>query len=229
MVRHWLRHRGPRFRTKLFFNALGAVATAIALVIIVAAKFKEGAWMTVIVVPGTVLLLYKINRHYTYIGRRVRRPGNFRTAELRKPAVIIPINSWDRMAEKAMRFGLMLSDDITAIHVRTEHDDDDRLIDLWKKNVEAPAERTHGPVPRLEILDSPYRRVAHRILDFVNGVAKQKPDHPIAVVIPERVEQHWYQYLLRRFRAARLRTLLFREGPSNVVVINTPYHLRNGR
>lgn len=64
MVRHWLRKRGRRYRTKLFFNAVGAMITSVVLGIIIVAKFKEGAWVTVIVVPGSVLLLRKIHQHY---------------------------------------------------------------------------------------------------------------------------------------------------------------------
>lgn len=64
MVRHWMRKRGRRYRLKLIFNAAGAVITASVLVIIILAKFKEGAWVTVIVMPAAVLLLKKIGRHY---------------------------------------------------------------------------------------------------------------------------------------------------------------------
>jgi amino acid transporter len=64
MVKHWLRRRGRRYRTKLFFNAFGAAVTFVVLLIIIVAKFKEGAWLTVIVAPGAVLLLNRINRHY---------------------------------------------------------------------------------------------------------------------------------------------------------------------
>lgn len=64
MVRHWLRKRGPRYRTKLLFNAVGALITSVSLLIIIVAKFKEGAWLIVIVAPAAVLLLWKIGQHY---------------------------------------------------------------------------------------------------------------------------------------------------------------------
>lgn len=71
MVRHWLRKRGRRYRTKLFFNAVGAVITSVSLVIIIFAKFKEGAWLTVIVAPTAVLLLRNIGQHYRSEANRV--------------------------------------------------------------------------------------------------------------------------------------------------------------
>lgn len=74
MVRHWLRKRGRRYRTKLMFNAVGAVITSVVLGIIIVAKFKEGAWVTVIVAPGAVLLLRKIGQHY-HAGGEKKRSG----------------------------------------------------------------------------------------------------------------------------------------------------------
>ena len=66
--------------------------------------------------------------------------------------MIIPIGGWDKVAERALRFGLRLSDDITAVHVTTEQDDPKRLRELWAENVEKPARAAHSAVPRLEIL-----------------------------------------------------------------------------
>ena len=69
MVKHWLRKSGRRYRTKLLFNAVGATITFVVLMIIIVAKFREGAWLTVIVAPGAVLLLRKIGQHYKNVGR----------------------------------------------------------------------------------------------------------------------------------------------------------------
>jgi amino acid transporter len=70
MVRHWMRKRGRRYRTKLAFNAIGATITFVVLMIIVVAKFREGDWLTVIVAPAAVLLLQRIHQHYRKISRR---------------------------------------------------------------------------------------------------------------------------------------------------------------
>jgi amino acid transporter len=70
MVRHWMRKRGRRYRTKLAFNAIGATITFVVLMIIIVAKFREGAWLTVIVAPAAVLLLRRIRQHYRKIAPR---------------------------------------------------------------------------------------------------------------------------------------------------------------
>lgn len=196
MVRHWLRKRGPKFRTKLFFNAIGAVTTAIVLVIIIVAKFQEGAWMIVIVAPALVLLLRKINKHFRKIGRQVGQAINLRTS------------------------------DITAVQVSKEGEDKEKLRKLGKENVENPAAEAHATIPRLEILDSPYRQISKPVTDFVNKIAKQDRDRLLAVIIPELIEPHWYEYLLHNFLGAQLKARLFLNGHDRVVVINTPWALR---
>jgi amino acid transporter len=225
MVKHWLRNRGPRFRSKLFYNALGATTTAVALVIIVLAKFKEGAWITVIVIPAAVLLLRTIKRHYSKIDSEAAQPIDLQVSALDEPAVVIPINGWNAATGKAVRFGMMLSNDVTAVHVRTERDDSWHLRELWCENVEKPAIRAHSTIPHLEILESPYRRVPEPILDYVNTLAREKENRLIAVIIPQLIEPHWYEYFLHSFYGARLRTRLFQYGNERIVVVNIPWRL----
>jgi amino acid transporter len=227
MVRHWLRKRGPRYRTKLFVNAIGAVTTAIVLVIIILAKFKEGAWMTVVVAPGLVVLLRKINQHYKKIAREVGQAVELHPSEINPPAVIIPVKHWNRVTERAVRFGLLLSKDITAIHVSTEKEDKGRLQELWREKVEKPAEGLHAPIPQLRIIDSPYRQISEPIIEFVNKTAKEKADRPVAVIIPELVEPHWYEFLLHNLYGPKLEAELLIKGDERVIVINAPWRLRD--
>jgi amino acid transporter len=106
MVAHWRRKRGKHARTKLAVNAVGATMTSIGLVIIVVAKFVEGAWITLIVGPGLVWLFWKIKHHYGCIAREIDRPVKLQTGKLRPPMVIIPVDAWNCVTERALRFGL---------------------------------------------------------------------------------------------------------------------------
>ncbi len=225
MVLHWLRRRGRGYRTKLAFNALGAATTAVALVVIIMAKFLEGAWMTVIFVPTFTLLFMAIHRHYKRVARIVEHPLKLQAEKcLQHPIVIIPIQGWDRVAERAVRFGLLLSDEVTAIHVTTE-EDEPHLRKLWAEKVEKPAKTANFAIPRLEIIPSPYRRIEEPILNFVKEMRRKDPDRLIAVIIPELVEPHWYEYVLHNLHAARLRASIFMLRDRRVVVISTPWYL----
>lgn len=226
MVVHWLRRPGRGTLVKLTLNAIGAAATACALGIIILAKFAEGAWLTVVVVPGLVLLLNRINRRYRKVNEEIAGPLKLEAAHLENPAVIVPVDSWNRAAEKALRFGLLLSDDVTALHISTERDPGDQLKRVWKEKVEAPARDVGTAIPHLEMVESPYRKIYAPILEFINRVKEEKPGRLIAVVIPELVEPHWYEYLLHNLHGARLRAGLFMARDDRTIVITTPWYLR---
>ena len=142
--------------------------------------------------------------------------------------MIIPIDSWNRVTERALRFGLEMSDDITALHVACgKESDSESLQETWAEKVEKPARAANATVPRLEIIHSPYRQIYEPILKFVQKKEQENKDRLVAVVIPELVEPHWYERLLHNIRGAGLRALLFLQGDRRTVVITTPWYLRD--
>jgi amino acid transporter len=227
MVGHWLHKRGRGAHVSMFLNGTGAICTSIALAIIIVAKFIEGAWVTLIIVPGLVLLFQQIHKRYRKITRELGKSVELKTAKVQPPIVIIPIGGWDRVAERALRFGMEMSDDVIALHVTTENDETKNLRELWTQNVEQPAKEAKASVPRLKILTSPYRQIYDPILDFVKKTRREKTDRLVAVIIPELVEPHWYEYLLHNHHGAVLRARLFRERDQRTIVITTPWYLRD--
>ena len=180
MVVHWARRPGRGVRVKLFYNGFGAVTTTLALIVIIVAKFAEGAWMTIVSVPTLFFLLRRINHHFKKIEAELGEPLELNARESEPPVVIVPIDNWDRRAERAVRFGLALSNDVIALHVVTEPDDRQRIRELWRDKVDRAARAAHAPVPLLEIVDSPYRRLFDPILEFVNRARDEKPGRVIA-------------------------------------------------
>ena len=67
MVIHWRRRREPGATRSLVVNAVGATATATTLVLVLASKFVEGAWITVLLVAGMILLMRSVRAHYEFI------------------------------------------------------------------------------------------------------------------------------------------------------------------
>ncbi len=226
MVRHWLRTGGRAMHANLFFNALGAVTTAVALVIIIIAKFVEGAWITVLVVPGLVAMFIQIRRHYQRVQREVEQPIALKTWKVQQPLVIMMIDGWNRVAERALEFGLRISDDVTAVHVTREDEDTAHLRALWKEKAEQPARAANSAVPRLEIIKSPYRKAYQPLLDLVEKTKREKPGRIIAVIIPELAEPHWYGYLLDNWYGAGLRARLLLGHDDRTIVITVPWYLR---
>lgn len=227
MVMHWLRKGGQASGLNLVYNGLGALATGVVLAIIIMVKFAEGAWLVVVVAPALVFLLHKINRHYKRIKREVEDPLRLVRRKLKPPVVIVPIDGLDRVAAKAVRIGALLSNDIIALHICTERDDKRRLRKLWEERVATPAKAVNLAVPRLEMIDSPYRRIYQPILDFISRTKKDHPDRLVAVIIPELVEPHWYEYLLHNLHGQVLKSLLYFKGDDRTIVVNSPWYLKD--
>ncbi len=226
MVVYWLRKENRQFRYKWGVNALGAVITAIALVIIIITKFIEGAWIIVFLAPALAFLMHRIKRHYEKIAHQIENPIKINPRSLKRPVVIIPIHGLDLIAEKAIQFGMLLSDDITAVFIDAGYEDVERLQQLWHEKIEMPAKKADKGIPKLEIIQSPYRRIYKPLLNFVDKVRKERKNRLIALIIPELVEPKWYEYLLHNIHAPGLRALLFLKRDPRTIVITIPWYLR---
>jgi amino acid transporter len=227
MVEHWRLSRIRKHRrSRIAVNAIGATTTGIALLIIVAAKFREGAWVTLLVVPGLIVMFKAISRHYSRVSREINTPIRLQTWKVLPLTVVLPIDAWNKVTERAVRFALELSHDITAVHV-TSHSDNKRLRKRWCEVVEEPAREAGYEPPRLEIIHSPYRQLFQPLLDFVERVKQEKPDRLVAVIVPEVVQPRWWEYLLHNHRAMGLKAALFLKGDQRTIVINTPWYIRD--
>jgi amino acid transporter len=225
MVLHWKRVGGAGSTAALVVNAVGAVATAIAVVVIVIAKFVEGAWITLILIPGMFALFTAVRQHYAHVANQLRVDRTIDLSRSEPPVVVVPIAGWNTVTERALRFGWQLSRDPITVYVSRSEGDEQALRRDWEVYVAAPVRRAGLPDPRLEIIPSPYRRLVKPIVEYVHRLKQEHPDRLIAVVIPELVETHWYQYLLHNHRAEWLKADLLLEEDQRVVVINVPWYL----
>nr|WP_242605276.1 APC family permease [Fluoribacter gormanii] len=226
MVMYWLRKENRKVRYKLVVNALGAIVTAIALFIIVITKFIEGAWIIVLLAPILAFLMHRIKCHYERIAHEIENPIKIDPLSLKPPVVIIPIHGLDLIAEKAIQFGMLLSDDVTAVFIDAGSGGAARLKQLWHEKIELPAQKAEKGIPKLEIIESPYRRIYKPLLKFVRKIRKERKNRLIALIIPELVEPKWYEYLLHNIHAPGLRALLFLERDPRMIVITIPWYLR---
>ena len=67
MVVHWLKNRGPHWFKSALVNGLGALVTGITVVVVLVAKFAEGAWITLLFIPLTIVFFMIVRRHYHYV------------------------------------------------------------------------------------------------------------------------------------------------------------------
>jgi amino acid transporter len=224
MVVHWRKVGGPGSRRSMFVNGLGAFATAITVAVVLVAKFIEGAWIVVVLVPAMILMMRAVKHHYTRVERETAATGPIDTAILGEPIIVVPVEHWSVVAEKAIRFAWRLSKDIHVVHVECG-EDTDSLCRTFPTLVEAPAKAAGLPVPQLVVLKSPFRFIVRPILDYALELEKANPDKTIAVLIPELVESRWYYFLLHNNRSQVLKALLLFSGNERTTVINIPWYL----
>ncbi|HJU16140.1 MAG TPA: APC family permease [Stellaceae bacterium] len=240
MAVHWRRRRRaaephgepqePRggLLWRMGINGTGAAATGAALLVILAAKFVEGAWITIVAIPCVLLLLKVIKRYYDGIDLQLRAAGAIDLRPQQPPVVVTAIARWDRLADKAVRYSLLLSPDVHAVHLtRLEGPEAEEALGQlrrqWREDVERPARAAGLAPPQLVMLPSPYRSFAGRVLRYIAALKAHDPDRPIAVVVPELVREHWWDYLLQGWRGARLRATLLRHGGPNLAVVIVPW------
>ncbi len=225
MVAHWRRNRGPGARRSMLISGLGALATGATVVVVILAKFTEGAWITVVTIPAILLLMYGVRRHYDNIGRELASPGPLDVKGISEPLVVIPLQQWSKLSKHAVCAALAISREVTALYV-TEENKSDEFCNHWTHNVTEPAREANLPPPELVVLKSPFRFVVTPIVDYVIKMADENPGRRVIAIIPELVEHHWYNYFLHSQRASLLKALLLVKGNDRISVLNIPWYFK---
>ena len=225
MVAHWLRVGGAHRTRNMVVNGVGAVATGVTLIVVLVAKFAEGAWVMTLLVPLLLVTFGAVRRHYHAVSLEIANPHPLNVAGIKPPIVIIPMSQWNKMSQKGLRFALKLSPEIYVVQIRAGNRTEDDLTRRWPEYVAAPTLAAGLPTPQLVTVASPYRHVFNPLIDYVLEMKRTHPDRQIAVLIPELIARRWYHHLLHNKRAAMLKALLLVRGDEDIVVINVPWYL----
>src|SRR5246127_3509384 len=188
MVMHWRKNRGPHWLKSALVNGLGALVTGITTVVVLVAKFREGAWITLLFIPLTIVLFVLVRRHYHSVKMLTSCKIPVNAAGLSEhPIAVIAIDHWSNISRQGIEFAARLSPKLIAVHVEPgEHAA--LLQEDWERYVAKPYRESGAAPPELVILPSPYRFVVLPIVDYVLKLAERFPGGKIAVVIPEFVE-----------------------------------------
>jgi hypothetical protein len=224
MVMHWKRNRGSWHN--ILINGVGAVATGITTLVVLTAKFIDGAWVTVLLIPLILLAMIWIHHHYQKVADEISSTTAVDFGGIQPPIAITPIGNWSRVTENALKFAYTVSHEVRAVHVSAGDETENAFCGHWTTYAEIPARRAGLPPPELVVLESPYRWVLNPILEYVLQVLEQNPGREVAVILPEMVERHWYHYFLHNQRAEVLKAWLLLKGNKRIVLINVPWYLK---
>ncbi|MFM8875273.1 MAG: APC family permease [Anaerolineae bacterium] len=201
---------------KMFVNGFGAICTAVVMMVFAVTKFKDGAYLVLILIPILVGVFWMIHRHYNNLAKNLSL-DNFGVipSQTHRHRVIMPVSGVHQGTLSALRYARMLSDDVTAVHIVIEPDDAEKTRKKWE---------TWGEGVRLVMLDSPFRLFVEPLLEYIADLAeKRQPGEIITVVVPEFVSENRWTAALHTNTADILRTQL--KNQHGIVITNVPYHV----
>ena len=227
MVMHWSKNRGPHWIKSALVNGFGAFVTGITVVVVLVAKFVEGAWITLLFIPLMILFFVVVRRHYHSVKvlTASRTPVDAGSL-LQPPLVVIPIDRWSNIVRQGVEFAARLSPDVIALHVEpTEHSE---LLQMdWEQYVRQPFQAAGKEPPQLHVLPSPYRFIIVPVVQFILDLSKSHPERSIVVVIPELVEDKWYEYFFHNQRGRLLEWVLLARGNERIFTVSAPWYIRH--
>jgi hypothetical protein len=225
MVMHWRKKRGPGWVRSAFVNGLGGVVTGVTTCVVLVAKFAEGAWITLLFIPTTIFVFVLVRRHYhaVKVMTACKLPVNVDGLKLH-PIAVIAIDRWSNITRQGIHFAARLSPEVIAVHVEpNEHSE--LLESEWENYVVKPFRSAGKEPPELHFLPSPYRFVIVPFVQFILELSKKNPTRNIVVVIPELVEDRWYEYFLHNQRARLLEWALLARGNERIFTVSAPWYV----
>jgi amino acid transporter len=209
-------HFDPKWKSKMFMNGLGAIATACVMLVFSITKFKDGAWIVLLLIPSLVALFMMIHRHYRSLAsslslERYGEPPPY----MGRHRVLVPVSNVHQGTLAALRYARMLSDDVTAVHVSVDPDETEKVQKKWE---------TWGQGTRLVIVESPYRLFLEPLLRYLEDIiANRQPNETVTIVVPQFIPARRTYNALHMQTADMLRKeLLSKPG---VVITDVPYQV----
>ena len=204
----------PHWMTKLVINGFGAVCTAVVMVVFAITKFKDGAWIIVILIPVLVGFFFSIHHHYRRLAQKLSLQHYHSTA-IKRHRVVVLIAGVHRGSLAALTYARTLSEDVTSLHVSTDPVESQKIREKWEM---------YGEGTRLVLLESPYRLLIEPVMNYIEQLLdKRMPNEIITVVVPQFVPKHWWENFLHSQTAMMLRmAFMFKPG---LVIIEVPYQI----
>jgi amino acid transporter len=215
MVRRHLRLREPGWNRGVLINGLGALLTAVVMVVLGVTKFTHGAWAVLALIPVLVLIFKSINQHYRNVAEQLSLTTAARPSPVRRITAVVLVSGIHKGVLPALQLARSLApDNVTAVIVNLDQEHTDKIRARWCD---------WGCDVPLVVLESPYRSLISPLLKYIDEVDGRYHDDELLVIMPEFVPARWWEHLLHNQTGLLLRTALtFRKGKT---VISVPYKL----
>jgi len=220
MLTKWRKEKTKGWRHKAFINGLGATVTLATVVILGYTKFKDGAWIVLILLPILVFLMYRIKEHYQIVAKQLKFTLNERPKVMnfleQKRYVILPIDTLNKAFLKTFNYARTISDNVIVIHVSVDDEVTQKLMKKWQDyNLGIP----------IVVKKSPYRDIIKTLVKFIESEETLFGEkNTVTVVMPQFVVEKWWQNILHNQTALFIRGLLLKRR--NIAVVTVPYIIK---
>ena len=179
MVKHHLDRRTGRWRWGVIVNGTSGILSFIVVAIFIVAKFREGAWIIVVVAPIMFWALLRLRRSYAKEEEvlRVESAAVDERASQRRHTVIVFVDSFDMAASRAIAYARTLSRSTRAVHFDIDDTVTRHLVDRW-------AEVAPKWMP-LDVIACPDRRLERASIELVAEIVAD-PEVECTILLPRR-------------------------------------------
>jgi hypothetical protein len=220
MVKHHLDERGDHWRRSVLVNGFSAVLTAFIVLIFATVKFKEGAWVVVLVGPLMYFGLIRLHRQYVDEEKQLEE-GAAEAAEapvLSRHVVIVLVDRLDMATARALQYARTLHpDDLRAVHFVLDAKESADLEAEWRR-------LGLSQLP-LDVEECEDRRLTRAALELAaETVADQQTE--LTILLPRRGFAAGWQRVLHDATADHIADAVGQLNHVNATVV--PYQLTGG-
>lgn len=202
MVVHWTKmlragcaDRAAAIRGRII-NGVGALMTAVVLIVVTVTKFTHGAWLVFLIMPILYVLLLGINRYYRDVDKEIEADPTTTFGSLGDHAVVL-VGRMQKPVLKALDYAIAARHaSIEAVHVSIDDAETAKLERQWiDQNIEIP----------LRVIQSPYRDISMPLIKYVKGRREEHGAEVITIYTPLYIVGHWWEHMLHNHKARRIR------------------------
>jgi len=221
MSKYHVVHREQGWRYKLVINASASVMSFIVVLILVVAKFSQGAWTVVLLFPILTYALIRLNRQYRAEAEQLEKGAAAASAMpvMRRHVVLVFVDRLDLAAARAIQYARSLTpDEVRAVHFLLDNHAAQVLRENWERLM-------LSGLP-LEIRECRDRRIGRAALELVSATLSGG-DTEVSVLLPRRLYSWGWGHLLHDHTADRIAAVIARLPHANATIV--PFQLGKAR
>lgn len=211
-LRQW--RMGVPFLQGTLISLIGALATGVAMVVILVAKFAAGAWIVVVAALIMLYVFYGIKRHYNYLARELSLTAQDKIPSIEMTAILL-VPRLHRGILNAIAYAKNIATDLRALHIVINPETVEDVKKEWEQYV---------PDISLVIMGSEYRSLVEPLMEYIDQAVGERENHMLTVIVPQAVPKYWWHRILHNNAAIPIKLAL--ASRKNVVVTDVRYFLK---